>query len=297
MDQSSSSNAAPAVNPGQPAPGPQPAPGSQAAPGSQPAPATGNTPAPDSKSNEPAPAFSFESALSDEERSYLKSQGIESFDEEGIKKLVSNHKRLRGERKESNNQQPQSAGDINAAVQQAMGVQPQQTQSEPAPQPTQTQQPQQEPYQQPVQQPVQPQSITTAGPRVPSEFQTMVMGQSIKAQYPNVDPAEVIKKMGEFGISPVDPQTGEYRAGVIMSYAKEINEKVELQRQLAEAQKPAPSSTPDVKQENVDHSMPLAETLNSQNAQAIIVQSLARQKRGLPVHPQFEDAKRFIQGR
>lgn len=295
MDQSSSSNAAPAVNPQGAAPGSQPATPPPQNQGSQPGQAQGTTPAPDSKSNEPAPKFSFESALSDEDRNYLKSQGVESFDEEGIKKLVSHHKQLRSQKKENNTSQP---GDMNAAVQSAMGIAPQQPQSEPAPQPAQTQQgyDQQQPQQQPAQQQqAQPQSVTTATPKMPSEFQTMVMGQSIKSLYQHVDPTEVIKEMGEFGISPVDPQTGEYRAGVIMNYAKRVNEKVELQRQLQEAQKPAPSSTPDVKQENVDLTMPRAEVLNKQNSLAIVSQSLASQRRGGLVHPQFEEARQFIQ--
>lgn len=296
-DQSSSSNAAPAANPQGAAPGSQPATPPTQSQGSQPGQAQGTAPAPDSQSNnEPVPSFSFGDHLTDDDKAYLKSQGVESFDAEGIKKLVAHHKQLRS--KKDTSKEASQSGDLSGAVQQAMGVQPQQQQqSEPAPQPTQMQQApeQQNPYQQPAQQPQgQSQSATPTAPRLPSEFEVMTMGLSVKTQYPDVDPTDVIKEMGTLGINFLD-DNGSLAPSKVMGYAKIVNDRVQKDKMIAELQKPAPSSTPNVKPETIDYSLPTVENMNVQQAQAILLQSNQSKARGGRVHQQYEEAKRLLQ--
>lgn len=281
-DQSSSSNAAPSAQPQGATPGSQPAvPPTQQA-GSQPAQEQGQAQVPDSqKNNEPAPTFSFGDHLTDDEKAYLKSQGVDSFDAQGIKKLVAHHKQLRSKKQETNQQDS-----LDTVVQQAV---------QPAQQPVEGQQPTQGgsfPEQQP-QQPVQPQSEQPTQV-TPDPFEVATVGMVVKNQYPEVEPTNVIKEMTDLGISILD-SNGRLDMQRISKYAGIVNDRVQKEKQLAELTKPAPTSTPDLKPESVDLNAPQVETMDNKSAYAILSWSTQQQKLGKPVHPQLDAAKQFIQ--
>lgn len=274
----SSSNAAPSVPSGSEAPVTT-APTDQPAPGSQPAAGTDGTQAPGS--TETKPEFSFDAVLTDEDKSYLKSQGVDKFDGEGIKKFVASHKSLRAEKKSDVN--PNGASEALAA---AMGQPVQQ----PAVTPQATQDTNASNTQQPVAQ--QPAAQENA---MPSQVEIFNFTNSLAGMYPaikdNINNGQLFKDMGDMGIAPASG--GSFNVQSVLNFAKLQNEQATLRQQLEEATKPSAGVVPEARLD-VDTTQPTVTQLDDNSASQIILWSNSQKKFGKPVHPQFEDAQRYF---
>lgn len=287
------SNAAPAQTPNASVPSadtqPQstPAPDASAAPGSQPAPAQGTTATPGS-SNEPT-GFSFESALDDAGKNYLKSQGIESFDQSGLTKLIDAHKSLR-EKKET--PQAPAANAVADALAQATGQKPA-APAAPAEQP-----PVQQPApvaQQPAQQPAQP----TQNPvqALPNQVEIYNMTNNLVSQFPeiadSIKSGEIYKDMSKLGISPVTD--GHFNLEAVLTFAGQANENASLKAQIEQLKKPSTEEIPTAQSRPVDTTAPTVQTMDMNSAQVIVMESNKAMRFGQPVHPQYDQAVKFLQ--
>lgn len=274
---SPSSNAAPSV-PAAPADPTQVAPTGDPAQQVQAAPGPVETQAPDSKDQEPK--FSFDAIISDDDKNYLKSQGVEQLNADGLKKLIANHKELRSKKETTTN----NSG-VADALATAMGVQPTQA-AQPAQPAPQAQAPQVQ-----EQQPAQP--TTTSA--LPSELEIFNFTNTLTTMYPkikdNITSGQLFKDMGDMGIAPAS--SGKFNVQAVLKFAELQNKQYELQAQLDESNKPSASAVPDANL-SVDSTQPISQTLDMNQAQNIVLWSNSQAKIGKPVHPQFEQAKEFL---
>lgn len=284
------SNAAAAQAPTPSVPGadtqPQPAqaPDGSAAPGTQPAVAQG-TPATPGSSNEPQ-GFSFESALDDAGKNYLKSQGIESFDQAGLTKLIDAHKNLREKKAET---PAPAATAVADALAQATGQQPVQTPAPAEPAPVQTPAPQDpaQPQAQPTQNPVQ---------ALPNQVEIYNMTNSLVTQFPElsdkIKSGDLYKDMASLGLTPV--ANGHFNLDAVLNYASRENENAVLKAKVAQLESPSTEDIPSATARPVDTTAPTVQTMDMNSAQIIVMESNKAARFGQPVHPQYEQAVNFL---
>ena len=242
-----------------------------------------------------APGSKDESKLSfgvfdESTQKYLTSQGITENNintKEAFEKLVSLHKEARASTASA--QTPQGVASTLSGI--VTGSQP-----EPAVQPPVVPVAPQQPAQQPVQPQAQSPEATNATGKIPNEVDIFNMTTNLSTQFPalaeDIKSGQFYKDMASRGLTPVTD--GNFNLSAILSFAKDRNELAELRSKIDEANKPKPEAVPGVKY-SIDESQPKAETMNLNTARAIVMFSNRQLKTGQPVHPQFEEAKTFLQ--
>lgn len=260
MDQNASAN----VQATQPAPAP--APQSDAANGTNPVspagePATGATQTTDPGAGVAETKPSFDPEI----QKFLDNQNIKTDDlTAAVTELAKRNMKLRG------NSEPQSVAEV-------LNPKPQ------APE---------KPVESAPTEPVQPQQ--TSQPHNLSDMDIATTSIFVKQQYPDVNAdAEFYKSMIADGFRPTTPD-GQINLKSVLSYAKyqqtlKTAEKAIADNQPKANQIPQPSNVPEYAQ--VDK----VQTMTEQAAQNIVMFSNQEKRYGRPVHPQLQEAEKFLQ--
>lgn len=199
---------------------------------------------------------------------FLDNQNIKTDDlRAAVTELAKRNMKLRG----GNNSEPQSVAEVL---------------KQPAT-PTTVEEPKTEPVK-----PVEPQQ--TSQPHNLSDMDIVNVSLYVKQQFPNVTTdAEFYKSMIADGFRPTTAD-GQINLKSVTSYAAYKQKLADAERAIADAQPkanqiPQPSTQPEYAQ--VDK----IQTMTEQAAQNIVLFSNQEKRYGRPIHPQYDDAVKFLQ--
>lgn len=139
-----------------------------------------------------------------------------------------------------------------------------------------------------------PEPQQTSQPHNLSDMDIATVSMFVKQQYPDVTTdAEFYKSMMADGFRPTT-NDGQINLKSVMSYASYKQKLSDAEKAIANnqpkaGQLPQPSNTPEYAQ--VDQ----VQTMTEQAAQNIILFSNTEKRYGRPVHPQYEEAVKFLQ--
>lgn len=290
-DNSSSSNAAANVQPNPAVPAPTATPGSVQQDGN-PAQAQGQNIAPDSKNES---GFSF-GTLDESVQKYLTAQGINESNlntKDSLEKLVALHKaaRVSGSAPQAPVTPSGDARDaLNTIVNGSSQNQDPQGQTVPTATPNQV-----------SAQSIAPQTQSgnateDSSKKIPNEVDIYNMTANLSNQYPaladKIKSGQLYKDMASIGLTPIT--NGQFNISAILNFANRENELTELRSKLDDVSKPKPDVVPSVRY-NVDDSQPKVQAMNPLAAQNIILFSNQQMRTGQPVHPQYEEAVKYIE--
>lgn len=249
-------------------PDPTPAPQSDVANGTNPAPAAADVAKGASQTTDPGAGVA---GFDPEIQKFLDNQNIKTDDlKAAVTELAKRNMKLRSN--ESAQPVTQQVADV------LTGKQP--VQEEPAKEPAAPEQ--------------KPEPQQTSQPHTLSDMDIANVSMFVKQQYPNVTTdAEFYKSMMADGFKPTTAD-GQINLRSVMSYASYKQKLFDAEKAIADnqpksGQLPQPSNTPEYAQ--VDQ----VQTMTEQAAQNIIMFSNREKRYGRPVHPQFEEAQKFIQ--
>lgn len=263
MDQNASAN----VQATQP--NPAPAPQGDAANGTNPAPAAADVAKGATQTTDPgAGGAETKPSFDPEIQKFLDNQNIKTDDPvAAITELAKRNMKLRG------NSEPQSVAEVLKQPEQK------QTVTEKAKEAVEKTEP--EPQQ-------------TSQPHNLSDMDIATVSLFVKQQYPGVTTdAEFYKSMIADGFRPTTAD-GQINLKSVLSYAAYKQKLADAEKAIAENQPkagqiPQPSNTPEYAQ--VDK----VQTMTEQAAQNIVLFSNQEKRYGRPVHPQYDDAVKFLQ--
>lgn len=264
MDQNASANVQAAQ------PNPAPAPQGGVANGTNPAPAAADVAKGATQTTDPGAGVAETKPSFDPEiQKFLDNQNINTTDlTAAVTELARRNMKLRG------NSEPQSVAEILN------------------PKPQAPEKPASEPAQTPEKPATQPQQ--TSQPHNLSDMDIATTSIFVKQQYPDVTAdAEFYKSMIADGFRPTTPD-GQINLKGVLSYAKyqqtlKTAEKAIAENQPKANQIPQPSNVPEYAQ--VDK----VQTMTEQAAENIIMFSNQEKRYGRPVHPQLQEAEKFLQ--
>lgn len=147
---------------------------------------------------------------------------------------------------------------------------------------------------QPTQPEQKPEPQQTSQPHSLSDMDIATVSMFVKQQYPDVTTdAEFYKSMMADGFRPTTAD-GQINLKSVMNYAAYKQKLSDAEKAIAAnqpkaGQLPQPSNTPEYAQVDT------VQTMTEQAAQNIILFSNREKRYGRPVHPQFEEAQKFIQ--
>ena len=264
MDQNASANVQAAQ------PNPAPAPQGDVANGTNPAPAAADVAKGATQTTDPGAGVAETKPSFDPEiQKFLDNQNIKTDDlTAAVTELAKRNMKLRG------NSEPQSVAEVLN------------------PKPQAPEKPASEPAQTPEKPAAQPQQ--TSQPHNLSDMDIATTSIFVKQQYPDVTAdAEFYKSMIADGFRPTTPD-GQINLKSVLNYAKyqqtlKTAEKAIADNQPKANQIPQPSNVPEYAQ--VDK----VQTMTEQAAENIIMFSNQEKRYGRPVHPQLQEAEKFIQ--
>lgn len=233
---------------------------------------------PEGAKGEPKADPQAEVSFDPEIQKFLDNQNIKTDDlKAAVTELAKRNMKLRGSQKE-----PQSVTEVLQAKEEPKPNPIQQAMEGTKPQPTQ-----------PVQ-PTQPQPQPQHQPRVPSDMDIANVSMFVKQQYPDVTTdAKFYKSMIEDGFKPVTAD-GQINLKSVLSYANYQQKLITADKTIKASepqagQIPAPSDTPEYAK------VELAKTMDETAAENIILFSNNEKKFGRPIHPQYNEAVKFLQ--
>ena len=258
-----------------PQPNPAAAPQSDTANGTNPAPAAADTAKGATQPTDPVATGT--SGFDPEVQKFLDNQNIKTDDlKAAVTELARRNMKFRGH---STTQAPANPTQEVADVLNPKPTQPTQAQSTEPAQPSQPAQPaEQKP---------------TSQPHTLSDMDIANVSMFVKSQYPDVKAdAEFYKAMIADGFQPT--KDGQINLKSVMSYAAYKQKLADADKAIAAnqpqaGQLPQPSNAPEYAQ--VDK----VQTMNETAAQNIIMFSNNEKRFGRPIHPQYEEAVKFIQ--
>jgi len=229
-------------------------------------------------SNGDPAAFSFADVISEKQKSYLQSQGIDTFDDKGIAKMIELNQKLRAKKEEKQTAEDTLSNLIN-----------------PQPDAPPTQSPVAPPTEPPVTPPTNP--VNQGGNGMPSKLELLNFASVLKGQYPEIaeaiDTGAIYTNMVDMGISLV--KDGQFNVDGVIGFAKMQNDQAALRKQLAEATKQPADAQPDATV-TIDSTLPVVNsaTMTEVQAQNIILLTMQQRREGKGDHPQFKEAETFI---
>ena len=251
-------------------PNPAPAPQGDAANGTNPAPAAAD--AAKGATQQTDPGAGGTDGFDPEVQKFLDNQNIKTDDlKAAVTELAKRNMKLRGQKSE-----PQSVADV---------LNPKSENKEEKTVP-QTQPQTQEPEKKPEPQPSQPHTL--------SDMDIANVSLFVKQQYPDVKAdAEFYKSMIADGFKPTTAD-GQINLKGVMKYAEYKQKLFNADKAIAANQPkagniPQPSNAPEYAQ--VDK----VQTMTEQAAENIIMFSNQEKRYGRPIHPQYDEAVRFLQ--
>lgn len=149
------------------------------------------------------------------------------------------------------------------------------------------------PAPQPAQEPAKTEQPQTSQPHGLSDMDIATVSLFVKQQYPDVKTdAEFYKAMIADGFQPT--KDGQINLKSVMSYAAYKQKLSDAEKAIASTQPqaeqiPQPSNVPEYAQ--VDK----VQTMTEQAAENIIMFSNSEKRYGRPIHPQYDEAVRFLQ--
>ena len=249
-------------------PNPAPAPQGDAANGTNPASAAADTAKGVSQTTDPGAGVTTPS-FDPEIQKFLDNQNIKTDNlQAAVAELARRNMKLRSQPTEPTTQQ---VADVLKGTTNVQPTQPTQPAPEQKPEPQQTSQ-----------------------PHNLSDMDIATVSIFVKQQYPDVTTdAEFYKSMMADGFRPTT-NDGQINLKSVMSYAAYKQKLSDAEKAIANnqpkaGQLPQPSNTPEYAQ--VDQ----VQTMTEQAAQNIIMFSNAEKRYGRPVHPQYEEAAKFLQ--
>jgi hypothetical protein len=231
-----------------------------------------------------------EGKLSDEAVTYFKSQnidvekiGIDTKDAKAVDAFIAGHKLIRKE-----NNPTANIRTTEATTDDVLGKPT--TPATPAPS-----EGEQKPTEQTQAAPAAP------APKGPSQMDIVNMKVFLENTHKDVAPEKLGTKefydgMRKMGFSPVT-STGEWNVTAIQTYADIVAKDETITKLKAEVEKKPTSTIPDVNNSilPVDESAQKVQTMTEAAAANIIIASNAAQRAGKPVHPQFQEAKAYME--
>ena len=206
---------------------------------------------------------------------FLDNQNIKTDDlKAAVTELAKRNMKLRG--------QAQPAANPTQEVADVLNPKPQATEPTQPAQPSQPAQPTQPTEQKP-----------TSQPHTLSDMDIANVSMFVKQQYPDVKAdAEFYKAMIADGFQPT--KDGQINLKSVMSYAAYKQKVADAEKAIAAnqpqaGQLPQPSNAPEYAQ--VDK----VQTMTEQAAQNIVMFSNREKRYGRPIHPQFDEAVKFLQ--
>lgn len=252
-------------------PNPAPAPQGDAANGTNPAPAAAD--AAKGATQQTDPGAGGTDGFDPEVQKFLDNQNIKTDDlKAAVTELAKRNMKLRGQKSE-----PQSVADVLSGKK---------TEAKPEEKKPETEQTEQTQPAQPEQKPSQPHTL--------SDMDIANVSLFVKQQYPDVKTdAEFYKSMIADGFQPTTAD-GQINLKSVMSYASYKQKLFDADKAIAANQPkagsiPQPSNAPEYAQ--VDK----VQTMTEQAAENIIMFSNTEKRFGRPIHPQYDEAVKFLQ--